>query len=280
MSDTPKFVPGTSRRSGGKSQNFRKRANTKRSSNKFERKSFSGRDKPSFNRGNRHDDKRAPNFAEHRLKGVYQIKGQLATKQAIKGQSVYGERLVKWDDVEYRLWDPKRSKLGAAIKKGISQIGIKPESKVLYLGCSTGTTVSHVGEMVGENGTVFALDHAPRVMRDLLFTIEKRKNIFPIMGDASKPQAYAELVEPVDVVFMDISQRNQSEIFLKNCMAFLKPGGFGLLALKSRSVDISKPPKVIYEQTRKELEKHVTIVDYKELDPYEIDHAFFVVKKK
>ena len=51
--------------------------------------------------------------------------------------------------VEYRVWNPFRSKLAAAILGGIDQIHIKPAAKVLYLGAASGTTVSHVADIVG-----------------------------------------------------------------------------------------------------------------------------------
>ena len=100
------------------------------------------------------------------------------------------------------------------------------------------------------------------------------------MADANQPQLYRDLVPQVDVVFMDIAQKNQLEIFVKNCDMFLDVGGFGLLALKARSVDVTKKPKDIFRQVRSELEKIYSVVDYRELDPYEKDHAMFVVKKR
>ncbi|HLP79218.1 MAG TPA: fibrillarin-like rRNA/tRNA 2'-O-methyltransferase [Acidobacteriota bacterium] len=216
---------------------------------------------------------------ESRLKGVFFFKNGLWTVNAVPGTVVYGERLFTMNGVEYRAWDPLRSKLAAGIKRGISQIGIKPGSTVLYLGCSTGTTVSHVAEIVGETGKVYALDVAPRVMRDLVLLSKKRTNILPIMADANRPTTFAQMVSQVDVVFMDIAQQNQIEIFEKNVQAFLKPGGFGLLSYKSRSVDISKTPKQLYEEARAQLSQTMTIVDYKTLDPFEKDHAMYVCKK-
>jgi len=216
---------------------------------------------------------------DHRLTGVFEIKGNLYTQNLVKGQVVYGEKLFTFDGVEYRQWDPTRSKLGAGIKKGTSQIGMKPGASVLYLGCSTGTTVSHVSDIVGTDGKIFALDVAPRVLRELVFLAQTRKNIFPIMADAARPSTFAHLVGQVDCIFMDISQQNQTEIFIKNCQAFLKDGGFALLSFKSRSVDISKTPKELYAIARSELEGELTIVDYRTLDPFEKDHALFVCKK-
>ena len=205
----------------------------------------------------------------------------LYTKNLTPGKSFFSELLVKEGGSEYRAWDVSRSKLAAAIKKGISQIGLKEGDVVLYLGASHGFTPSFVSDMVGKNGFVFCIDVAPRVVRDLVFVCEARENMAPILADANHPEEYKELVaKEADVVYQDISQKNQVQIFLKNCDAYLKKGGFGLLAVKARSIDVTRRPGEIFKQVRAELEKHITIVDYKELDPFERDHAFFVCKKK
>lgn len=218
------------------------------------------------------------------FKGIYTTeRGRdqlLLTKNLTPGLVVYGEELYKDGGVEYRVWDPTRSKLGAALKKDASQIGIKEGDYVLYLGASTGTTVSHVSDIVGSQGLIFALDVAPRVLRDLVFVAESRGNIAPLLEDANQPQTYAHLISEVDCVFMDIAQKNQAEIFLKNCKLFLKQGGFGLLALKARSIDVTRHPKDVYKEVRSILEKEMIIADYRELDPFEKDHCFFVCKKK
>lgn len=219
------------------------------------------------------------------FKGIYSTHSRgndiLLTKNLTPGKIVYGEDTYKdGDGVEYRDWDPERSKLGAALFKDVSQIGIKENDYILYLGCSTGTTVSHVSDIIGENGLVFALDFAPRVLRDMVFVAEDRKNIAPIMADANKPETYSNIICEVDTVFMDIAQKAQAEIFIKNCKLFLKPGGFGLLAVKARSVDVTRHPKEVFKEIRAKIEKEFAIVDYRELDPFEMDHAFFVIKKK
>ena len=217
---------------------------------------------------------------EYRLKGIFADKRNFYTKNLVPGRQVYGEILVKDKGEEYRQWDARRSKLGAALAKGISQIGLKPDAIVLYLGAATGTTVSHVSDIVGKNGFVFALDFAPRSLRQLVFVAEERKNISPILADTRQPYSYIHLVPEVDFIFQDVAQRNQIEIFLKNIDLYLKEGGFAAIALKARSVDVSKRPAEIFEMAKKELEKHLTIVDYRSLEPFEKDHAFFVCKKK
>lgn len=204
----------------------------------------------------------------------------LYTENLNPGKKVYDERLEKKGKIEYREWNHKKSKLGAGLLKGISQIGIKPNSVVLYLGSSTGTTVSHVSDIVGKEGFVFALDFAPRVVRELVFLAEERKNIAPILDNAFHPLRYANKISAVDVIFQDIAQRNQVEIFLRNIKMFLVKDGFGLIAIKARSIDVTKKPSIIYKEVKRALEvAKVTIVDYKTLDPYEKDHALFIVKK-
>ncbi len=141
------------------------------------------------------------------------------------------------DGIEYREWDKERSKLCAAISKGCTNIGIRKGDTILYLGAATGTTVSHVSDIAGDEGFVFAVDFSSRVVRDLVYLSEKRKNIAPILADAKKPLDFAYRVSAADIVYQDIAQPNQDEIFLKNCDLFLKKGGFSLLAVKSRSID-------------------------------------------
>jgi len=220
--------------------------------------------------------------------GVYQDsknkrmhKKTLYTLNLVPSKALFEEELVNDKQKEYRSWEVNRSKLGAGIKKGLSQTGIKPGDIVLYLGASHGYTPSYVSDIVGKQGFVFCVDNAPRVVRDLIFVCEQRKNMAPILADANHPEDYKDLItRQVDVVYQDIAQKNQAEIFLKNCNAYLKKEGFGLLALKARSIDVSQKPGIIYKQVRKQLEKSsMAVVDYRKLEPYEKDHAMFVCKK-
>lgn len=51
--------------------------------------------------------------------------------------------------MEYRVWNPFRSKLAAGVLGGMDDIFIAPGKKVLYLGAASGTSVSHVADIVG-----------------------------------------------------------------------------------------------------------------------------------
>ncbi|MCK5281964.1 MAG: fibrillarin-like rRNA/tRNA 2'-O-methyltransferase [Nanoarchaeota archaeon] len=218
-----------------------------------------------------------------RIFEVYEEKGKrrsLYTINLTPGKKVYNEKLVRDKGREFRQWDPKKSKLAAAILKGTLNIGIRKGDIILYLGCSTGTTPSHISDIIGKDGFLFGLDFAPRVLRDFVFLCEKRKNMAPLLEDANHPENYQKNITQVDIVYQDIAQRNQVEIFIKNCNLFLKKGGYALLALKARSIDVTKKPKALFNEARNLLEEHLIIIDYRTLDPYELDHCMFICKKK
>lgn len=203
----------------------------------------------------------------------------LLTKNLVPKKTVYGEGLYRGNGVEYREWDPFKSKIAAAIKKNVNQVGLKKGEKVLYLGAASGTTVSHVSDIVGKEGVVFAVEFSPTVSRELVFLAEQRGNIAPILADANQPQEYKEIVPQVDWLYQDIAQKNQAEIFLKNVELFLKPGSYCLIAIKARSIDVAKPPKQIFKEVRAKLSEKLTLVDHKDLVPFQKDHCFFVYKK-
>jgi len=215
----------------------------------------------------------------HKLFEIYEDRKRIYTKSILPKRTHFDERTTKDKGIEYREFDPTRSKLAAMIAKGCTNIGIRKDDVVLYLGASHGYTCSFVSDIVGKEGFIFGIDPAPRVIRDLVFLSEERKNIVPVLADANHPNQYVERVCQTDIVFQDIAQKNQAEIFIKNCNLFLKEGGYGLLAVKARSIDVSKRPKDIFVSIRTQLEKIFTVIDYKFLDPYEKDHCMIIIKK-
>jgi fibrillarin-like pre-rRNA processing protein len=126
------------------------------------------------------------------FEGVYQIDGKLATVNLCRGRKVYNEGLIVDNGVEYRLWTPYRSKLSAAIINGIKCMKIAKGSSVLYLGAATGTTVSHVSDIVSSEGSVYAVELSERNVRELIRLCESRKNILPILSDARDTKNYAD----------------------------------------------------------------------------------------
>ena len=123
---------------------------------------------------------------------VYLKDGNIATKNLNPGTSVYGEELIQ-EDVEYRIWNPRRSKLAAALLNGLKNLELDDASKVLYLGASTGTTVSHISDIV-INGRIYAVEFSPTTAKKLVQLSRQRPNIAPILGDATKPKEYMNII--------------------------------------------------------------------------------------
>lgn len=215
---------------------------------------------------------------EEKFKGVFSIDGRLATRNLVKDFKVHGERLVSVEGVQYRYWDPYRSKLAAAVIKGMKEMPIKVGSRVLYLGAAAGVTPSFISDIVGDKGVVYCVEFAPRSMRDLLYVCERRNNMLPLLADARRTEEYEEEVGKVDVVYEDVAQPDQEDIMIKNARKFLKRGGYAILAIKSQSIDVTKQPKEIYEKLLDRLEKHFEIVECHELSPFDKDHLFVVMR--
>ncbi|MFX0107636.1 MAG: fibrillarin-like rRNA/tRNA 2'-O-methyltransferase [Candidatus Hodarchaeota archaeon] len=221
---------------------------------------------------------------ELRFQGVYRIhdreKASLATQSIVPGQSVYGERLLTVDDKEYRLWSVRRSKLGAAIHKGLTEMPIMPGSKILYLGAASGTTVSHCSDVVGPKGVVYAVEFSTRTARELLLLAESRPNIIPIIADARHPTRYSSLVAgPIDVVYQDVAQPDQARILYENIKRFCSFGAWGLIAIKARSIDSVSPVEDIYRQQIAVLDGYgLEVVENIDLEPFERDHRFIVCR--
>jgi len=215
--------------------------------------------------------------------GVWMEEGRRGTKfwtkNLIKGNQVYDEKIIRDEGIEYREWSNTKSKVGAALAKGICPLNLNEGDNVLYLGVASGTTASHLSDIVGEKGMIFGIDIAPRVLRELYFLAHKRKNIVPILANCAHPEEYDYRISQVDFLVQDIAQKAQVDIFLKN-LKFLKKGGTGFLAIKARSIDVTKQPIKIFEMVKKQLEEeNLNIVDYTDLEPFEKDHCVFVIEK-
>lgn len=211
-----------------------------------------------------------------KFQGVYEIEGHVATENLNQGIKVYGERLVEIEGKEYRIWDPRRSKLSAAILNGLETFPFEEDSKVLYLGASAGTTPSHISDIC-KNGLIYSVEFSPKMMRKLADLSRKRKNIIPILDDATKPKNYMNLLQNVDVIYSDVAQPNQSELFMDNARLYLKEDGIGILMLKARSIDVTKAPNKIFKEEESKLKTHgFKVIEKVKLEPYEKDHMAFV----
>ncbi|MFB6159413.1 MAG: fibrillarin-like rRNA/tRNA 2'-O-methyltransferase [Candidatus Nanohalobium sp.] len=208
--------------------------------------------------------------------GIYREGDNLYTVNAVEGKDVYGEQLYSREDREFRAWHGNRSKAAAAALNGVD-LEIERDDEVLYLGASTGTTVSHFSDIL-EDGFIYAVEYSETVIRSLVNLAEQRENIAPILGDARNPEEYSDLVRKTDIVFQDISQSDQPEIFTKNAEKYLKKDGTGLLAVKAHSISTSKDEEQVFTEVKHKLKEKFDIKAEKRLEPYEKNHLFLKLK--
>jgi len=221
---------------------------------------------------------------QHRMPGIFVAKGKddaLLTLNMDPGHSVYNEKRLTVEEgekkIEYRVWNPFRSKVAAAIVGGIENIHIKPGSKLLYLGAASGTTVSHCSDIVGPTGNVYAVEFSPRSGRDLVNCAKRRTNIIPIVEDARKPQKYRMLVGMVDVIFADVAQPDQARIVGINAEYFLKNGGHFVISIKANCIDSTVEAEAVFASEIKKLKSmKFKPAEYVTLEPFERDHAVVV----
>lgn len=215
---------------------------------------------------------------KEKFQGVYIIEDHLATKNSTPTLKVYGEKLLELEGAEYRLWDRRRSKLAAAIFNGLETFPFARDSVVLYLGASTGTTPSHISDIVSD-GLVYCVEFSPRMMRNLVNLCNIRRNMIPLLEDATRPQNYMHMLQKVDVVYCDVAQPNQSELFMDNMRLFLEPDGYGIIMIKSRSIDVTKDPKEVFKEEESKIKTSgFRIIEKINLTPYEKDHIAFLCK--
>jgi len=221
----------------------------------------------------------------HRHKGVFIAKGKedaLCTRNMVPGEAVYNEKRISVQNedgtkLEYRVWNPFRSKLAAAILGGVDDIWIVPGARVLYLGAASGTTVSHVSDIVGPDGVVYAVEFSHRSGRDLVNMAKKRTNVIPIIEDARHPAKYRMLVGMVDVIFSDVAQPDQARILALNASYFLKAGGHFVISIKANCIDSTVPAEAVFAQEVKKLQaEQFKPIEQVTLEPFERDHACVV----
>ncbi len=213
--------------------------------------------------------------------GVYSVDGRVATLNLVPGSSVYGEELRVVDGLEYRMWNPYRSKPAAAFKKGLRDFPVASGDVVLYLGVGDGTTASHLSDVVGEDGLIVGVDVSERAFEKFMLLCGERGNLVPVLSDAGRPSEFSEFVPgEVDVVYQDVAQGDQLSILVRNVEVFLKDGGFFVYVVKSRSIDVLRDPKEVFKEEVSGLRAAGLVVEsVTYLHPFEKDHAMIVGRK-
>ncbi|TXT67028.1 MAG: Fibrillarin-like rRNA/tRNA 2'-O-methyltransferase [Promethearchaeota archaeon] len=226
------------------------------------------------------------NIREHpRFNNVF-ISGSLEnaslyTKNVVPGKQIYGEKLIMREGREYRKWNPYHSKLAAILTKNPTTNFLTKNKNCLYLGAASGTTVSHLSDVL-EEGIIYAVEFAERSIRQLIQNTSERRNIIPILGDARFPVEYARnFFTEIDLIYQDVAQPNQAEIAVKNCEYYLKEEGLLILAIKSQSIDSVSKSSEVYKKEQKILEDSgLEVVESVNIHRYAANHIVLVAKNE
>ena len=207
-------------------------------------------------------------------------KAKLATINFSPGYKSYDEEVIKINDIEYRIWNPFRSKIAGAILNNMDVTSIIKGHNILYLGSSTGTTVSHLSDIKRKHGNIYSVELSPRVMREFIERVARqRTNVFPILADARYPDNYSDIVGKSDVIYSDISQPDQTIIAIRNAKRFLNKNGRLYLIIKARSIDATLDIKKIFLLEKKKLvDAGFEILHFQDLHPHHKDHAILIAK--
>ena len=199
------------------------------------------------------------------------------SRNLVPGKSVYGERLLMVDGVEYRLWDPGRSKLAAHLLLSEGGGDIRQNDVFLYLGASTGTTVSHVSDITVK-GQIYAIEISKRTFRELINNVSARSNILPMLGNARDENLMEGILTHADYIYCDIAQPDQVQIFLTNMIQYSCRSG--LLMLKCKSIDVTASPKSLMDKAVNTIKgRGFHIEPPIDIGAYEKDHYALLVRK-
>ena len=160
----------------------------------------------------------------------------------------------RWD-----VWNPYHSKLSAYLMAGGKNWPFKKNSKILYLGSAEGNTISYLSEICLTNN-ITAVEISAVAMAELLVLAKIKENIIPCLEDAHFPEKYRIQANNPEIIYQDIAQNDQVDIFIRNCNYFKPKCAF--LMLKTQS--ISGKNKTIFEDTKKKLSeifKNVEIIN-------------------
>ena len=170
-------------------------------------------------------------------------------------------------------WNPYHSKLAAYVLGNGGNRPFKRESKILYLGAAEGNTVNFLSDISIE-GRIIAIDISRMSMIELVTLAEQKKNIIPFLGDAHFPEKYRNHAGNPDIIYQDIAQADQVNIFIRNYKYFKPKCGF----LMIKSYSISGKESEIYSETEKLLKQNFTTFEVVNISKWAKGHKAYYIE--
>ena len=157
---------------------------------------------------------------------------QLATKNMVKGTKTHKEKIVIVNNEEFLEWNPYKSKLAAAIRNGLQILPIIKNSKVVCINPLEDSTILHISNIVGSNGSVFVIDINKNKKSFLNKLVDTHKNIIPIYDTVDELSFSSSITGKVDALYVDIPESEQIEQIVEKYGSLLKNEGFLMLIAK------------------------------------------------
>tara|TARA_B100001094_G_scaffold35681_2_gene29734 strand:+ start:26272 stop:26856 length:585 start_codon:yes stop_codon:yes gene_type:complete len=174
---------------------------------------------------------------------------------------------------KWEVWNPYHSKLAAYIIAGGANWPFRNNSKILYLGSAEGNTVSYLSEICKAD-TITAVEISSVAMAELLVLAKEKKNIIPSLNDAHFPEKYRIQANNPDIIYQDIAQNDQVDIFIRNC-DFFRPK-YAFLMLKTQS--IAGKSKDLIENTKIKLNERFEKVEIININKWAKGHSAYYVE--
>ena len=171
------------------------------------------------------------------------------------------------------VWNPYHSKLSAYLLAGGKNWPFERNSKILYLGSAEGNTISYLSEICKTN-SITAIEISPVAMAELLVLVKKKNNIIPCLCDAHFPEKYRIQANNPEIIYQDIAQNDQVEIFIRNCEYFKPKQAF--LMLKTQS--IAKKDLDIFKCTKKRLNEIFESVESVNINKWARGHSAYFME--
>ena len=206
-------------------------------------------------------------------------KKKLATLNNASVNEVYNEKLIKMNGKQYNLWNPYTSKLAAAIVNGMEIFPILEKTKVLYLNSTIEKTLSHISDIIGVNGKIFILRDINENSKNFLENVmNDRTNVFTITRDNGDPAKFSSKTEMVNVVYVDITQHNETEVAIQNCKRYLRDGGFLMLVVPTKKIDFVNNPNGQNLEEIQKLQSSFEIIQQINLTDFFKEHSMIIAK--
>ena len=157
---------------------------------------------------------------------------QLATKNIVKGTKTRKEKIVIVNNEEFLEWNPYKSKLAAAIRSGLQILPIIKNSKVVCINLPEESTILHISNIVGSDGSVFVIDVNKNKKSFLNKLVNTHKNIIPIYDTVDELSFSSSITGKVDALYVDIPESEQIETIVEKYGSLLKNEGFLMLIAK------------------------------------------------